>query len=229
MRRIVVLLIALLAAPLSATPSLSEVEAYRALIAQDLRLAITGYRLAQANSPFCPSKERNPGWVIHDVAQYPDMHAARTAFGFDRPVQIAAIFKGGAADQAGLSEGDAFIGLDDATLYWPAMPVGKTGYERMASFKQLLNEKWGEKPQMPMQISRAGHLFNTVMKPPLVCASDFQVDTRDGLDAGADGQIVRITYAMMEYVRNDDELAAVVAHEFSHNILGHRKRLNKQG
>jgi beta-barrel assembly-enhancing protease len=107
--------------------------------------------------------------------------------------------------------------------------VGKTGYERMASFKQLLGERFAEKPALPVQLWRAGNDVRLYLAPPLVCASDFQIDTKDGLDAGADGQIVRITYGMMRYASDEAELAAVVAHELSHNILRHREKLNAQG
>lgn len=207
----------------------SQVAAYRALIDQDLRLATTGYRLALANAAYCDRKERNPGWVIHDVAQYPDNAVAKAAFGFDKPIQVAAVVTDGPAYRSDIKAGDGFVGLDGATLYWPAMLVGKTGYERMASFKQLLGERSAEKSTLPVQVSRGGKDVKLTLAPPLVCASDFQIDTDDGLDAGADGQIVRITYGMMRYTNDDAQLAAVVAHELSHNILRHREKLNAQG
>ena len=64
------------------------------------------------------------------------------------------------------------------------------------------------------------------LDPPAVCASRFWVDVRERKDAGADGEKVRITSGMMNYVPDDSELAAVVAHELAHNILGHRARLD---
>ncbi len=229
MKFIVASLLAVLAIAPHASASQSQVTAYHALIGQDLRLATAGYRLALANAPYCTLTERNPGWVIHDVAQYPDQPVAKMAFGFGNPIQIAAVVRDGPADRAAIKAADGFVGLEDAALNWPAMPVGKTGYERMASFKQLLSEKWTAKPALLIHFSRSGNDFKTALTPPLVCASDFQIDTRDGLDAGADGQIVRITYGMMRYVSDDAELAAVVAHELSHNILRHREKLNAKG
>ena len=229
MRIIAALILAVAAIAGHAAVDQSQVMAYRALIDQDLRLATTGYRLALANAAYCDRKERNPGWVIHDVAQYPEVAIAKAAFGFDKPIQVAAVVKDGPAERSDIKAGDGFVGLDGATLYWPAMPVGKTGYERMASFKQLLGERFAEKSTLPVQVSRGGSDVELALAPPLVCASDFQIDTDDGLDAGADGQIVRITYGMMRYTSDDAELAAVVAHELSHNILRHREKLNAQG
>ena len=58
------------------------------------------------------------------------------------------------------------------------------------------------------------------------CASDFWVDTKAKLDAGADGERVRVTSGLLLFADTDNELAAAVAHELSHNLLGHRERLN---
>jgi hypothetical protein len=96
----------------------------------------------------------------------------------------------------------------------------------MASFKQLLAEKWKAQSALTFQLVRNGQDVAILLAPALICASDFQIDTRDGLDAGADGQIVRITYAMMRYTSDDAELAAIVSHELSHNLLQHREKLN---
>ena len=209
-----------------AAPNPPDAAAYHALVEQDLRLASVGYRLASANAPYCDRKERNPGWVIHDVAQYPDQAVARAAFGFQTPIEIAAIVKDGPADRADAKAGDGFVSVNNATLDWPAMPVGKTGYERIAKFKQTLAEKLAENPLLAVKFSRKGADVNLMLAAPLICVSEFQIDTADGLDAGADGQIVRITYSMMRYATDDAELAAVVAHELSHNLLRHREKLN---
>lgn len=203
-----------------------DVEAYGELVKQDLRLASVGYRLAAANSAFCRVRAPNAGWVLHDIAQYPDEATARAAFGFDQPVQVAAVVAGGPADRAGIKAGDNFVGMDDATIYWPSMPVGKTGYERMASFKQLVAERWGGGVGLAVKFSRAGAVKKTRLVAKPICASDFWVDTKSKLDAGADGEKVRVTSGLMLFADTDNELAAAVAHELSHNLLGHRERLN---
>jgi beta-barrel assembly-enhancing protease len=212
-----------------AVPKQADINAYRALIVQDVRLATAGYRIASANAAFCPRTERNPGWVIHDIAQYPDADTAKAAFGFDMPVHVAAVVAGSPADSAQIHAGDGFRGLADANLYWLAMPLGKTGYERMASFKQLLAEKLGHTARLPVQLTRAGKPFATTLSPPLVCASDFQIDTKGGMDAGADGKMVSVTLSLVTYAKDDNALAAVVAHEMAHNILAHPAKLKAAG
>jgi predicted Zn-dependent protease len=63
------------------------------------------------------------------------------------------------------------------------------------------------------------------LRPEMVCKSDFWVDVRTKRDAGADGERVRVTTGLIDYLLNDDELAVVVSHEMAHNVLGHRDRI----
>jgi predicted Zn-dependent protease len=49
------------------------------------------------------------------------------------------------------------------------------------------------------------------------------------MNAQADGVYVQVTTALAEYAEDEAELAAVLAHEFAHNVLGHRVRLNQAG
>jgi predicted Zn-dependent protease len=65
------------------------------------------------------------------------------------------------------------------------------------------------------------------LNPAPICASRFWIDTKSKLDAGADGYNVRITEALVSFAANDDELAAAVAHELSHNLLEHREKLRR--
>ena len=44
-----------------------------------------------------------------------------------------------------------------------------------------------------------------------------------------DGQIVQIGGKLYDFAVDDDELAAVIAHELAHNILGHRNQLDEAG
>lgn len=224
------LLVALLAATVaSAAPRSVDIAAYRALVQQDLRLMTVGYRLAVANAPYCQDRALNAGWVLHDIAQYPDEETAQAAFAFEQPIQIAAVVEGGPALQAGIKAGDSFVGLDDATLYWPAMPVGKTGYERMASFKQLVGERWKADGSLSVKLVRKSETSAKKVIGKLACSSDFWVDGKARLDAGADGERVRVTAGLMAYTPDEQELAAVVAHELAHNLLQHRARLDKMG
>ncbi len=56
------------------------------------------------------------------------------------------------------------------------------------------------------------------------CTFQVILDSKEhGLNAHADGQNVVIYPAMVDFAKNDNHLAFVIAHEFAHNIMGHIK------
>lgn len=202
--------------------------AWQALIAKDLRLATIGYHLAKGSAAYCGKTWRNPGWVLHDEAQYPDPALARRIFAFRKPVSIAALVADGPAARAGLVAGDGLVGADGAMLRYGKPPAQhKPSSKRIDGLREQLAAKLSEgRPIAFMLDSEAGQR-DVVLDPPLVCASDFWVDTRGKRDAGADGERVRVTSGLIDYVQDDDELAAVVAHEMAHNLLDHRARIEE--
>ena len=211
-----------------AAPKQQDIDAYRALVVQDARLANVGYRLAKANAPFCPRKERNPGWVLHSYRQYPDRETAQAAFAFPMPVAIAALVEGGPAQSAGLRVGESFTDLPGG-VWWGGEKVDHKPDSELvdtinARIKVLLRE--GDTIRLPIG-SKSGEAERWAdLAPPLVCESSFLVSSGNILDAGADGERVRVSARLAEFTPDEDEFAAIVAHELAHNILGHRVQLD---
>ena len=225
MKAWIVSLALLASTSVDAAPAKVDIGTYRALAAQDLRLATIGYRLASANSRFCAVKGYNPGWVIHDIAQYPDEAMAKAAFGFATPLAVSGVVADGPAAKAGVRAGDAIVELRYTVNGYDWTPGQGQGYSRVAAYKALLAEGWKTQNGPETIFRRDGNDVALRFQPGLVCASDFQVDTKNKADAGADGAMVSVTTGMMDFASNDGELAAAVAHELAHNILGHRQRL----
>lgn len=203
------------------------VVAYQALIAKDLRLATIGYHLAKGSADFCRNKWRSPGWVLHDERQYPDLSLARRAFTFRQPISIAALVANGPAEQAGLKAGDGLFGADGAVVsYAPRPNESVPSSERIDGVRDKFMTRLSEGRPIALQIETANGRRDVILDPPAICSSDFWVDVRAKRDAGADGTRVRVTSGLMDYVSDNDELAAVVAHEMAHNLLDHRPRIN---
>lgn len=59
------------------------------------------------------------------------------------------------------------------------------------------------------------------------CYYFFRLLRDEDINAKADGKNIIIYTGMMRFVENDDELAAVMAHEFAHNLMGHIKAQSK--
>lgn len=224
--RLFALTLALLAAPaVASAPKAEDVAAYRTLVAQDARLATAGYRLVSANAQFCILKERKLAWVIHDVAQYQNMAAALAAFLFNEPVSVAAVVPGGPADKAGVKAGDGIAMVAGTSFDFTDEAEKMPTFKRVAEVNAVTENALEDSSTIEIGFSGPSPGRIVQIAPPVVCASDFWVDTRSKLDAGADGEKVRLTSGLMAYITDDDELAAVVAHELSHNLLGHRRKL----
>lgn len=53
------------------------------------------------------------------------------------------------------------------------------------------------------------------------CYYYFKMNRNDEINSQADGKNVIVYAGMMRFIENDDELAVVMGHEFSHNLMGH--------
>ncbi|MEQ1550360.1 M48 family metalloprotease [Sphingorhabdus sp.] len=199
------------------------VVAHQELIAKDVRLATIGYHLAKGSADFCRNKWRNPGWVLHDERQYPDLGLARRVFTFRQPISIAAVVEGGPAQRAGLAPGDGLFGADGSVVwYGPEPKRHQPSSERIDGLRDEFATRLSEGRPIPFQIDTEKGRRDFLLDSPAICASDFWVDAHAKRDAGADGVRVRVTSGLIDYVLDDDELAAVVAHEMAHNLLDHR-------
>jgi beta-barrel assembly-enhancing protease len=211
----------------TAAPHADEVKAYQALVQQDVRVATIGYRLASANAPFCRKLERNPGWVLQDERQYPDLEIARTALTFRQPVAVTGLVAGGPAEKGGVSVGDGLLGLNGAAWNWSGRAPKRKSAQRIEDVQAELRTAFQTNASTVVKLDTQMGPRDFKLDPAPICASSFWIDTKSKLDAGADGYNVRITEALVRFAANDDELAAAVAHELSHNLLEHRAKLRK--
>ena len=220
------MLLVALATTQAASAAAPDVADYQALVRQDLRLAIVGHRLASANAPFCVRKSRNPGWVLHDKAQYPNPKTAQAAFGFRAPIAVSAVVPGGAAEMLGIKPGDGIVAVNEANISDADSVQDERTSARLENFQAMLGEALDTTGAVEITLMLADRQKKVILTPPAICASRFWVDTKSKLDAGADGVSVRVTEGLIAFTAEDDaQLAAVVAHEMSHNLLGHRQRL----
>ena len=217
-------------APLAAASPTDDIMAYRALAEQDLRLATVGYRLAKGSASFCTRKSRNPGWVVHDKSQYPDPDIAQSAFGFRSAVAVSAVVPGSTAEAIGLKPGDGIIAVNDLTVSGLSFAKNKRASARLETVQNILSDAFDASDPVKITLETANGRKQFALNPAAICASRFWLDTSSRLDAGADGVSVRVTEGLLDFTeKNDSELAAIVAHEMSHNLLGHRQRLATSG
>ena len=220
-----------MATAVAATPpaddDMAMVNAYRGLQAQDARLSAIGYRLVTANARWCADRIAAIGLGLHDMEQYADREAAFHSFGgTGKLVMVNVVVPGSEADKAGIKPGDEIVAVDGADIDQLSRDEeDPPAYARLAAINRAIQLSLAD-GKVDLRIARWSHAI-TIGGPP-ACTSIFEVTPDRELNASANGTIISVTSALIEYAPDDQELAAVVAHELAHNMLRHRERLNAQ-
>lgn len=193
----------------------------------DRRVATIGHRLAVASIDLCGAREWLPGFVPHDLSQYPATHrdALIRALRLDRGPGVMVLATGGPAERAGLRAGDVLIEVDGSTLP-RAAESADSSFDTAGRILDALEAAFAD-GRAVLRIERDGETLSVQIEGEKGCASRFQVMPGRQLNAYATGEYVQVTRAIGNYVRDDNELAAVLAHEFAHNVLRHRARLDQ--
>ena len=204
------------------------------LHAADLRVATVTFRLAAANKELCKDHSPLTGLSLHDASQYSADYrpAAIRLFGLgDGPGVMAVVF-GSPADRAGLQTGDAIVAINGVPTRADAPSQGDKhappSYKGMEELLEQLDAALGRGPAT-LDIRRGDKNLSLMLTPVIGCASQSQLLPDNHKDAGADGRMISITTALVDYTMNDDELAVVIGHEMAHNALRHRLRLEEAG
>lgn len=199
--------------------------AFLKLQALDARIATIGHRLAVGSGDLCAARQWRPGFVALDLSLVDPAFrpAAIRAFGRNAGLGVIALAAGGPAERAGLRVHDMIVGLDGR----PPPPASPTAAAPGATDGALaaIDAAFADS-RADVEVLRGGERLTVSIQAETGCASRIQAVRRRSRGASADGTNVDVNVALLDYVVDDAELAAVVAHELAHNILRHRARLD---
>jgi len=220
---------ALFCAPAARADEARDLALYGAFRAMDARVTTIGYRLATGNVGLCEQRQPATGLALSDIALYPAKQRAAAARAYSRadaapPVFVAAVADGSPAYQAGLRTGHAIVAIDGEPLATIAHQ-DKSNYARMAAIEDAM-ARWLADGALVVSIASASATVAVPLTGEPACATIFQVKASASLGAAADGRYVQVTAPLVDFAHEDEELAAVLAHELAHNILRHRERLD---
>lgn len=215
--------------PLTPTVDPTTAAALQALVAKDLRVATISYRLQTAAVDYCPNRTLLSGLVVQDASQYrADLRPGMAAlYGMTDLPTVTAVVPGGAGEVAGIRPGDAIVTVNGRSL-GAELPVVRGKSPDGSRFTAMLNHLDTTFAAGPVTlVLRHGEITRTLsVTGAPACWSAIQLDLSDTRNASADGHVVSITQGIADFANSDDELAFVIGHELSHNILGHRNFLD---
>lgn len=226
--------LALAPAPVTAEPETQrgiapELANERAAIASfqalDRRLQDIGWKLVRANAPFCERTVAASGLQLQDIASYGSPAIARSALGLQRDFAVQTAAAGSPAALSGAFATNREIALlgDEDPNAWPADE--RLDWRRLIRAHDHLDETLGREGEITVTFANGQ---SAQLKPVPACATRFEL-AGDGDRAVADGQRVVIGVGFAGFAMDEEMLAAAIAHELAHNLLGHRMRLDREG
>ena len=195
----------------------------------DKRVLAIGHRLAVANADLCADRAIATGVVLHTLAQYGRDYrqAVASAFSLGAYPGVLAVASGSRAEEAGLRENDQIVKVDAREL--PSTSAGpKRDFSPTAAATDLLERELAD-GFAEFQVVRADQTLRIPVTAEQGCPSRFQVVPSRAFTGKADGNYVQLSSQLVQRVERDEELAAVLSHELSHNILRHKSRLSEAG
>ena len=175
---------------------------------KEFRLNMVGYRILTAAYPLCPEKRKSRSMMMGVSGQ-------STAY----PVVDWAITPFGQADNATLKMNDEILDMGGEVI-----PAGMSGLLRArAVMADYANRMTALRITVRREDRRTQetHILNITQQPQRFCNYDFVLDKDDSYNAYADDKTVHVNTGVFNYLATDDELAFVLGHETSHNIMRH--------
>ena len=200
----------------------------------DLRVGAVAYRIALAGRPLCSQPHPLTGLLFHHLGEYEpaDRITMIQRHGLDRGPGILTVLADTPAARAGLIAGDVIL-----TVNGKAFPsaTGIAAIEKndprrkaMEAVEFQLEDQLRSGPAR-LRLLRAGREVEARLDSVQGCLGRVRLARSGQTNAFANGRYVVMTTSMLDFLRNDDELAVVIGHEMSHNILRHPNILDEQG
>jgi hypothetical protein len=189
--------------------------------AEDVRVARITYRLATIGRERCPIRESTNGLVLQHLSQFKqaDRASILAAIPLDRGPGVIALVPDSPAARGGILVGDVLVAINGTPIPPEpdlARPFDSTrAHVRGDVIADLLDTA------REVTLLRAGKPQTLALTPVPACPSRVHLARSTQRNAFADGRHVFLTTGVLAQLRNDDELAFLIAHEMAHNILGH--------
>jgi len=214
------------------TAEQQQEESLRYLQSLDQRVAEIAWRLSESSTDVCPDKRGSLGISLHDAAQYDPQYrpAAIAAFGFgDGLPTVLTLADESPARRAGIEMGDRIASIDGVELVPHTVnPDSPADYEAVEKVMAKLDAAPAG-TGVRLGLLRGQDRVSVTVVPQSLCDVHVELVPGGKINADSDGRNVQIHGRLATWVRDDNELALVIAHEMAHNFLAHQERLEREG
>ena len=135
-----------------------------------------------------------------------DVLAAK--LGLTEKQTVVHVVPGSPAELAGVRKGDILKSIDGIEIATPQA-------------LEDINEKWKQGAPFRVLLERNAAPVTVTAVPEIGCKYPVGLSPQQIINAFADGKRVVIARGMMNFARDDNELALVVSHEIAHNSMKH--------
>jgi beta-barrel assembly-enhancing protease len=197
------------------------------------RVDDVGHALLAAAIPFCGGAlAPRTGVRFANVQSFPreEQDVARS-LGFTDTLVLVGVASGSTAARSGFLVGDRVIALDGGppptgpnavSRLTGAVAARQTGAPRVTLEQggiPFLADVASRDDRVSGAVARVGGQLRVAIPADTVCALNLVAAQSDKRNAWVDGVNVTVASAMLRFVTDDDELAAVLAHEIAHNAM----------
>jgi len=179
-----------------------------------------GFKINSLNADICNKTDFNSGLTFanENVMGLEKAKFFPSKINLGPQVSIIDIVKESPADKAGLALGDIILEVEGYTF-----PEGKNALKKISKHFKDVDEKKIKK----IIVDRNGEILTFNINQTKICNYPI-IFTQDKIvNAYADGKSIIMSQGMVDYARDDNEIAMVIAHELAHNDRGHLDAIKK--
>jgi len=192
---------------------------------QDLneRLDRVAAPLRLSNTALCPRTIRDPGFSTHRLEDYPApmRPMAEALLGIqDGGLFVRAVRSNTSAEEQRIEPGDQILAVNENPI---------SSDRLMQTYNRAVLRNGFDSVLSKVRVKTSGgQEYIARIRPDTACDIPAKVISSDNINGHTDGQDVLITSALMRSVKDDTNLALVIAHEMAHVIADHEQQAQSQ-